>query len=81
MVKITKMRIVQSIKPDPANPQIIKGTIQNPINADYVTITFEDGVEIQIERPLTLGKITAAYNLRNPIITFDNISTRQEIVI
>ena len=61
MPRITRLEAVESIKPgDP--PEIAPdGTILNPVAYEAVDITFDDGVSVQVERPLTLTKVVAAW--------------------
>ncbi len=77
MPKIALLSPIESIKPgDP--PDVTRdGTILNPIPYLAVDVTFDDGIMVQVERPLTLAKIRVAY--RNTVarknVTVDEVST------
>ena len=61
MVKIKSITQGETIQPDPNNPEIIDGTIQNPIPYKFIDIIFEDGVRVQVEKETgdTKAKIIA----------------------
>ena len=60
MVVIRSIREVTSIKKGPLSEILPDGTILNPEPYHAVDITFDDGVVVQIERPLTKQKVIDA---------------------
>ena len=61
MPKIVRITPVESIQVGPLSTVLPDGTIVNPEPYSAVDIEFGDGVQVQVERPLTLAKITAAW--------------------
>ena len=61
MPRILSLHPVSSIKVGPLSTVAPDGTIINPVPYEGVNVIFDDGVTVQVERPLTLAKITAAY--------------------
>lgn len=81
MPKIYHMEEAHSIKVGPDSTVLPDGTIVDPVPYEAVTIGFDDGVECQVERPLTVEKIQDAYHkaLHNPHRTIDGISVHDNI--
>lgn len=80
MPTITRLTPIESIKPgDP--PQVAPdGTILNPVPYSAVDIAFDDGVVVQVERPLTKAAVKAAYLAARQAqqATLDGLSTGQD---
>ena len=61
MPRIVHLAAVESIQPG-IPPQIAPdGTILNPVPYLAANVTFDAGVTVQVERPLTVLKLQAAY--------------------
>ena len=59
MPTIVRLTPIESIKPSTGGVAP-DGTIRNPLPYSAVDVEFDDGVTVQVERPLTQGKIQAA---------------------
>lgn len=83
MPRIKSMEIVRSIKAGPNSRILPDGTIENPEPYEAVNIVFENGIFIQVERPLTMAKIRAAYNKRilEQTTSIDGFQTGQDITV
>lgn len=74
MPQIVRLTLVESIKPgDP--PKIADGTILNPEPYSAANVEFDDGTNVQVERPLTRAKLQAAWSAAHPIETVDSVTT------
>ena len=60
MPRIVGMKEVESVKPGPGGIAD-DGTIRNPQPYRAVDVEFDDGVTVQVERPLTAAKLQAAH--------------------
>ncbi len=82
MAKIIRLESVTSIKVGPLSTVLPDGTIVNPLPYEGVNITFDDGVRVQVERPLNATKVSDAYQEAKWVkaTTIDGISTNQIIV-
>lgn len=80
MPKIVRIEQVESIKPRPGTPVLPDGTIQDPVPYRAVDIEFDDGMSIQVERPITLAKIRAARGAAQaPTTPIDGFTIGQDI--
>ena len=61
MPRITRLDPVSSIKVGPKSTVLPDGTIVDPEPYEAVNVTFDDGVAVQVERPLTVIKIRDAW--------------------
>jgi len=61
MPKIVRLEEVYSIKPGDPPDVAPDGTILNPVPYHAADIWFDDGITVQVERPLTPAKVRAAY--------------------
>lgn len=61
MPRIKRMVPVESIVAGPGSTILPDGTILNPDPYHAADITFDDGVLVQVERPLTVAKIQQAW--------------------
>lgn len=75
MTRITKLEPVESIKPGEPPDVAPDGTILNPEPYHGCDVTFDDGIEVQIERPLTLVALRVAYETKvtNPVEEVDGV--------
>lgn len=75
-MRITKLTEVHSIKAGPGSTILGDGTIQDPAPYEAVDVTFDDGVVVQVERPLTRAAVAAAYAaaVGKPGATIDEVS-------
>jgi len=75
--RIVKLTRVTSIKAGPGSTVLDDGTIQDPEPYEAVNSELDDGVTIQVERPLTREKVKAAYDaaVREHAVTIDEVST------
>lgn len=60
MARIVRLTVVESIKPGPGSTIAPDGTIIKPEPYRAVDIEFDDGVIVQVERPLNAPKVQAA---------------------
>lgn len=76
MPSIINIEPVSSIKAGPGSSVEPDGTILNPEPYEAANITFDDGVTVQVERPLTVAKLQAAYKAATALkgATLDGIS-------
>ncbi len=77
MPRITRLDPISSIKVGPGSTVLPDGTIVDPVPYEAVNIRFDDAVVVQVERPLTLPKIQAAWRAATTgaVTTIDGIST------
>ena len=61
MPRIARLTPVESIKVGVGSTVLPDGTIVNPEPYSAADIEFTDGVTVQVERPLTPAKLTAAW--------------------
>ena len=61
MARIVSITQVSSIKAGPGSTILPDGTILNPVPYDAADVQFDDGVMVQVERPLSNPKLLAAY--------------------
>lgn len=61
MPRIIKITPVESIKAGPNSTVLENGTILNPVVYSAADILFDDGIWVQVERPLTPDKVREAY--------------------
>jgi len=61
MATIIRLREVASIKAGPGSTVLDDGTIQDPEPYEAVDVELDDGVTVQVERPVTRAKLSAAY--------------------
>lgn len=59
MTRVKRLEEVNSIKAGPKSTILEDGTIVNPLKYHGAVVELDDGRVIQVERPLTLGKIRA----------------------
>ena len=76
MPKIVSMRPVTSIKPGTPPNIAPDGTILNPVPYRAVDVEFDDGVTVQVERPINPSKIKTAYLAHDDVksVTYDGVS-------
>lgn len=81
MAKITRLRLVSSIKAGPGSSILPNGTIENPEPYEAVDFECDDGIRFQVERPLTAEKVKVAKDAAEDAatLTVDGISTGDEI--
>ena len=61
MPRIVSLRPISSIKVGPGSTVEPDGTIANPEPYRAANISFDDSTTVQVERPLTLARIQAAW--------------------
>jgi len=76
MATILKLTPIESIKAGPSSTVLDDGTIRDPEPYKAVDVTFDDGVTVQVERPVTRAKLQAAYAAAagKPGATIDEVS-------
>lgn len=81
MPRITKLSPISSIKVGPGSTVLPNGTIVSPEPYDAVDIYFDDGILVQVERPLTMVKVVAAYQASKlaQATVIDGIATGQPL--
>jgi len=81
MARVVALKEVSSIKAGPKSTILPDGTIQDPEPYEAGDITFDDGVTLQVERPLTKAKLKAAYDAAGAkhTTTIDEVSTGNSI--
>lgn len=81
MPKIIRIQEVYSIKAGDPPDVAPNGTILNPLPYYAANITFDDGILVQVERPLDMDKIWTAYQAALAAISppIDGIYEGQEI--
>ncbi len=82
MAKIISLRPIESIKLGPDSAVLPDGTIENPVPYLAADVVFDDGVMVQVERPLTLVKISLARQAatKPPSMTLDDVSVGDPVV-
>ena len=83
MPRIVSLRPITSITVGPGSTILPDGTILNPVPYSAVDITFDDGVQAQVERPLTVASIQAAWRaaVAAQRRAIDGIATGDNIVV
>tara|TARA_B110000285_G_scaffold204417_1_gene241355 strand:+ start:274 stop:540 length:267 start_codon:yes stop_codon:yes gene_type:complete len=88
MVKIKSIRKSDTIKQDPNNMGLKSdGTVINPVKASFVTVEFEDGIIIQVEKLQNevkadiINKIKIEYKKILKSQSVDGISDGDDIII
>lgn len=79
--RIARLVVVESIKPGEPPDIAPDGTILNPEPYYACNVTLNDGITVQVERPLTLEAIRAAYEiaLANPEQEVDRVREGDEL--
>lgn len=77
MARIVRLTPISSTQVGPGSTVLPDGTILNPVPYEAVNTWFDDGVWAQVERPLTLAKVRAAYLAAQtgPSALIDGIAT------
>lgn len=77
MSTIVSLTPISSIKVGPGSTVAPDGTILNPERYEAVDILFDDGVAVQVERPLDAARVRAAYQaaIASRGASLDGIST------
>jgi hypothetical protein len=73
MATVVKVRRVNTIKPGPRSTVRPDGTIINPVSFVGIDVTFDDGVTIQVEQPVTSDKVRVAYEAAATVAEVDGI--------
>ena len=75
------MEEVVSIKPGTPPTVDPDGTIRNPVTYRAINVALDDGTIVQVERPLSVAKIRAAYlsSAAGRNQTVDGVSTGEMI--
>ncbi len=81
MLRITKLEPVESINPGEPPDLAPDGTILNPIPYHACDVTLDDGIAVQVERPLTLEAIREEYErvATNPVEEVDGVREGNEV--
>jgi len=77
MPKIVRLTPISLVKPDEP-PQVAKdGTTLKPVPYEAADVAFDDGIVVQVERPLTKGKVRVAHRdaVKAQRVTIDGVST------
>lgn len=61
MAVIRRLQVIDTIKVGPGSRVLPDGTIVAPVRFQGVAIEFDDGVQVQVERPLTRQSVADAY--------------------
>ncbi len=82
MAKISSITEITSIKPGPTSKVLPDGTIQDPEAYEALDVEFDDGVIVQVERPVTKLDIKLARDaaLASGATKIDDIAVGDEIV-
>ena len=81
MPRIARLTPIESIQVGPDSTVLPDGTIQNPTPYLAADITFDDGVVVQVERPLTDAKVQAAYRAARTAEPIDGVPVGRNIVL
>lgn len=81
MTRISKLSPLEGIRVGPGSTVLPDGTILDPEPYHACDVTLDDGVEVQVERPLTLEAIRAAYEIAvtNPVQEVDGVREGDEL--
>ena len=74
-LKVTSLEPVESIKVGPGSTIAPDGTILDPEPYHACDVGLDDGITVQVERPVTLAAIRAAYEIAvsNPVEEVDGV--------
>ncbi len=81
MTRIARLTPIESIKAGDPPDIAPDGTILNPEPYHGCNVGMDDGITVQVERPLTLEAIRAAYEIAvtNPVEEVDGVHEGDEL--